>query len=170
MENNNSREFPVLITKHLTLRQLAENDVGEIFLLRSDANINRYLNRQPCRSLEEAAAFIQKIRSNKFLYWAITQTGHEKLVGTICLFDFSEELNKCEIGYELLPDFQGQGIMYEAVDQVIEFAMQSLGVKTIDAFTHKDNQSSTKLLLKSGFWKTESTEETNPDLVVFRRH
>jgi ribosomal-protein-alanine N-acetyltransferase len=34
-------------------------------------------------------------------------------VGTICLFGFSDENASCEIGYELLTNFQGQGIMKE---------------------------------------------------------
>ena len=91
-----------------------------------------------------------------------------KLIGTICLFGFSDELNKCEIGYELLTDYQGQGIMSEATQKIIEFAVHILGLKTIDAFTHKDNQSSTKLLQKFNFVKTEIIDETNPDLIVFR--
>jgi ribosomal-protein-alanine N-acetyltransferase len=48
--------------------------------------------------------------NHELLYWAITQTQNGKLIGTICLFDFSEELNQCEMGYELSTDYQGQGI------------------------------------------------------------
>jgi ribosomal-protein-alanine N-acetyltransferase len=87
------------------------------------------------------------------LYWAITATGNKKLIGTICLFDFSDELEKCEIGYELLTYSQGKGIMTEAIEKIIEFAVQTLELKTIDAFTPKDNVSSTKLLQKFNFKK-----------------
>ena len=168
MLNRALSTFPTLTTERLILRQLLESDVQEIFLLRSDTIINKFLDRKPSETLEDALNFIKNIKNNELLYWAIAQTHNGKLIGTICLFDFSDELNKCEIGYELLTDYQGQGIMNEATKKILEFAVYTLGLKTIDAFTHKDNQSSTKLLQKFNFEKTEIIDETNPNLIVFR--
>ena len=160
--------LPTLTTERLTLRQLLESDVQEIFSLRSDTIINKYLDRKPSETLEDALHFIKNIKNNGLLYWAIAQTSNGKLIGTICLFDVSDELNRCEIGYELLPDYQGQGIMAEATKEIIEFAVNILGIKIIEAFTHKDNQTSTKLLQKLKFEETEIIDETNPNLIVFR--
>ena len=168
MLNKALSTFPMLTTEWLTLRQLLESDVEEIFLLRSDRTVNKFLDRKPSETLEDALNFIKNIKKNELLYWAITQTNNGKLIGTICLFDFSDELDKCEIGYELLTDYQGQGIMSEATQKIIEFAVHTLGIKTIDAVTHKDNQSSTKLLQKFNFVKTKIRDETNPNLIVFR--
>jgi len=167
MENRNLKTFPTLTTERLTLRQLLDSDVPEIFLLRSDTLINKYLDRQPSKTLEDALKFIEKIKNNSLSYWAITQKENEKLIGTICLFGFSEELNKCEIGYELLTEYQGKGIMSEAAKKIIEYAIQTLELKTIDAYTHKDNQSSTKLLIKLKFERTDIVDETNSDLTLF---
>lgn len=75
---------------------------------------------------------------------------------------------KCEIGFELLTDYQGQGIMNEAIKKNIEYSVQILGLRTIDACAHKDNHSSIKLLQKFNFAKTEIVDETNPNLIVFR--
>src|SRR5665213_3227363 len=168
MINKNSSPFPTLKTERLVLRQLLDSDVEEIFSLRSDPIINKYLGRQPSKTLEDALAFIKSIKNNELLYLAITLAGNEKLIGTICLFDISAELKKCEIGYELLNNYQGQGIMIEATKKIIEYAAQTLGLKTIDAFTHKDNQGSTKLLQKLNFEQTEIIDETDSNLVVFR--
>jgi [ribosomal protein S5]-alanine N-acetyltransferase len=172
MLNKTLLTFPTLTTDRLTLRQPLESDVQEIFLLRSDAIANKYLGRQPAETVEEALSFIRKVnenfKNNEGFYWAITQADNGKLIGTICLFDFSDELKKCEIGYELLPNYQGQGIMTEALKKVIEFTFQTLGLNTIDAFTHKDNQSSTKLLLNFNFEETKIIDETNPNLLVYR--
>lgn len=164
--------FPTLITERLTLRQPLERDVQEIFLLRSDTIVNKYLDRQPTATVEEALSFIRKVnenfKNNAGLYWAITQTDNEKLIGTICLFDFSDKLKKCEIGYELMPNYQGQGIMNEALKKIIEFTFRTLGLETIDASTHKDNNSSIKLLQKFNFDKMTIIDEANPNLIVFR--
>ena len=162
------KTFPTFTTERLTLRQLLDNDVQEIFLLRSDTLINKYLDRQPSKTLEDALEFIEKIKSNSLSYWAIAQKGNEKLVGTICLFDVSEELKKCEIGYELLTEYQGKGIMREAAKKIIEYSIQTLGLKTIDAYTHKDNQSSTNLLKELKFMSTPTVGEKSSNLILFR--
>lgn len=98
MKHRKLKTFSILTTERLTLRQLSESDVQEIFLLRSNTLINKYLDRQLSKTLDDALEFIKEIKKKNLYYWAITQKGKEKLVGTICLFDVSEELEKCEIG------------------------------------------------------------------------
>jgi ribosomal-protein-alanine N-acetyltransferase len=168
MEHENLKAFPVLTTERLTLRQLADSDVQEIFLLRSDILINKYLGRQPSQTLEDALEFIEKVKKNSLSYWAIAQKRTQKLLGTICLYDMSEELKRCEIGYELLTEYQGKGIMREAAKEIIEYSIHTLGMKTIDAYTHKDNQNSTNLLKELKFISTDNGDEQNPNLLLFR--
>ena len=163
--------FPTLLTHRLTLRQLSKSDAEAIFKLRSDTEINKYLDRRRCESLEDAAAFIDNINENiktdGFYYWAISRIGNESLIGTICLFDLDAERTKCEIGYELLTEFQGSGIMLEAAKKVVEYARETIGVSRIDAVTHPQNHSSTKLLQKLNFEKLATTEQSS-DLMLFR--
>ncbi len=168
MKDNISFAFPTLNTDRLILRQLSESDAQEIFLLRSDANVNKYLGRKPNEYPEEALDFIRNIVKNEMLYWGIETKDSGKLAGTICLFDVSEEFKKCEIGYELLPDQQGKGIMAEAIRAILAFATDTLGMKEIDAVTHQDNENSSKALRKFNFEKTEFVDEENPDLILFR--
>ena len=159
--------FPILTTERLTLRQLAINDEQEIFTLRSDSEINKYLDRQISNTIDDARNFINKIIRSDSLYWAITLSDKNVLIGTICLFGFSVENYKCEIGYELLTNFQGQGIMKEAVEKVIDYAFNTIKVKKIEAFLHKDNQSSIKLLEKFSFKNSNEADKTNPDLICY---
>ncbi len=172
MINKAVSAFPTLTTKRLTLRQPLESDLQEIFLLRSNSMVNKYLGRQPSETIDEALNFIKNVNknfnNNDGCYWAITYTDNKKLIGTICLFNFSDELKMCEIGYELLPDYQRQGIMHEALEKITEFTFQTLGYKTIDAVTHKDNQRSTRLLQKFHFAKREIIDGNNSNLRVFR--
>ena len=169
MRDRNFKPFPVLKTERLTLRQLASTDDNEIFALRSSENVNKYLDRKPSKSIDDAKTFIQtinkNIEKNDSIYWAITLNDTDKLIGTICLFDFSDDNLKAEIGYELLPKFQGKGIMQEATSEVIDFAIQRIGLNLIEAYTHSENQSSTRLLEKFNFKKNSSSEE---NLMIFK--
>jgi len=171
MSNVTFTPFPILTTERLTLRQLVINDEQEIFALRSDSEINKYLDRKESKTIEDARSFIIKvtenIKNNGSIYWAITLSKSKTFVGTICLFDFSDENTKCEIGYELLPTFQRQGIMKEATEKIIDYAFQTIQIKRIEAFTHKDNQSSIKLLEKLAFQNSDDPDKTNSELTCY---
>jgi ribosomal-protein-alanine N-acetyltransferase len=171
MTNRNFTPFPILTTERLTLRQLSIDDQQNIFALRSDKEINKYLDRQISKTIEDAIDFINKINDNieknNSIYWAITLTKTRTFVGTICLFDFSNEKNSCEIGYELMINFQGKGIMKEAAGKVIDYAFQTLQFQKIIAFTHNGNQSSTKLLKRFNFIKSIEADKENSDFNIF---
>jgi len=163
--------FPILTTERLTLRQLEISDEQEIFTLRSDNDVNKYLDRKKANTIDVARDFINKVNENidknDSLYWAITFKDNNKLVGTICLFSFSNENDKCEIGYELLPNFQKQGIMQEAVEKVIDYAFTTIKVKNIDAIFHRDNQNSINLLRKFSFIDSNEPDKTDPNLIYY---
>ena len=167
MLNRTFTPFPILTTERLTLRQLIINDEQEIFALRSDSEINKYLDRQISKTIDDARNFINKIIKSDSLYWAITLSDKNILVGTICLFSFSDENDKCEIGYELLTNFQGQGIMKEAVEKVIDYAFNTIKVQKIEAFFHRENQSSIKLLEKFSFRNSNEPGKTDPGLLCY---
>lgn len=171
MVNRNFTPFPILTTERLTLRQLSTDDQQDIFILRSDIEINKYLDREPSKTIEDAIKFINKvndnIEKNNSIYWVITLTSTKTFVGTICLFGFSNEENSCEIGYELMTKFQRQGIMQEAIQSVIDFVFKTLELKKILAFTHYENQNSSNLLLKLNFLKSIAADKENPNLTIF---
>jgi len=172
MINLNFTKFPILTTERLRLRQLSHDDQLDIFALRSDAVINKYLDRKPSTTVEDALRFIdnvnENIKKNTSIYWAITLTETNTLVGTICLYNFSTENNSCEVGYELKTNFQGQGIMKEALELVINYTFETLQFCEIIAFTHKENQQSTKLLTTLQFSKFEDVLAENPDINIFK--
>ena len=171
MLNKTFTSFPILTTERLTLRQLVIADEQEIFNLRSDGEINKYLDRQVSNTIDDARNFINKvnenINKNDSLYWAITLSDRNILAGTICLFGFSDENDKCEIGYELLTNFQGQGIMKEAAEKVIDYAFNTIKVQKIEASLHKDNKRSIKLLEKLSFINSNEPGNTSPELICF---
>jgi len=171
MLNRSFTPFPILTTERLNLRRLLITDEQEIFTLRSDSEINKYLDRQVSNTIDDARKFInmvnENINRNDSLYWAITLSDRNILVGTICLFGFSDENDKCEIGYELLTNFQGQEIMKEAAEKVIDFAFNTIKVQKIEALVHRDNQSSIKLLEKLPFRNSNEPDKTSPELICF---
>lgn len=155
MQRINFNPFPVLETKRLILRQLEITDDDEIFSIRNNDQINKYLKRSKQESIVESIEFILKINkgisNNEWIYWAVTFKSKPGLIGTICFWNFSEDRAMAEIGYELTINYQGQGIMNEAVKCVLDFGFNCLGFEAIKAYTDKENQSSIDLLKRNNF-------------------
>ena len=158
----NLNPFPKLSTTRLLLRQLQLSDANEIFLLRADDSVNAFIDRQKATTIDDATAFINKIiaiqNNSEGLMWAITLKDAPKLIGSIGIYNIVKEKAEAEIGYELLPQYQGKGIMLEALKTAIKFGFDTLKLKTIVADSRVDNLRSVNLLEKCGFTKTDKTD------------
>jgi len=165
--------FPVLETDRLTLRAINLEDAKAIFGLRANREVNKYIQREPLKNLSESRAFIDQISNlvaaNNAIFWVIESKNSTELLGTIGLrnFDFAE--NYAEIGYEIHPDYQERGYMTEAFEEVLEYGFDKMELKTIEAFTHKNNLASITLLHKLDFdLQTDRTDEGFEDNRIYK--
>jgi ribosomal-protein-alanine N-acetyltransferase len=160
----NFTPFPTITTMRLVLRQLQGDDVQELFTLRTNEQVNRYLNRPLPGSLDDVKKFFsivnQITKDNEGLYWVITRNGENKLLGNIGLRNFDPEHRQAEIGFELHPDHQGQGIMQEAITHVLAYAFSDLGLQSIIAETAPGNLRSIQILQRHGFVKIDDLGNT----------
>ena len=173
-EKLNFTPFPELKTERLILRQLTEDDTQEIFFLRTDESVNLYIERPRPENINDAIDFILKtnngIKQNEMIDWAIMLKDAQKLIGTICLWNFSEDKTRAEVGFELKPDYQGKGIMNEALNKILEYGFETCHLTAIDGYTHKDNIGSIKLLKKNNFEQnTELKDNENSNNIIFTR-
>ena len=155
MLNINFTPFPYLETERLYLRALKTEDANEIFVLRTDESVNEFIKRPRAKTIDDALQHIEKINNNiendESILWAISMKNDPKLIGTICLWNIVKEKNHAEIGYELLPQFNGKGLMQEAFVKVIEYGFEKLQLKTIEAWLNVNNLRSIKILEKNNF-------------------
>jgi ribosomal-protein-alanine N-acetyltransferase len=119
----NFKPFPVLSTERLNLRRIIDEDIEEIFFLRSDIQMLQFLDRDPAKSIEEVIQWIQMINeaidNDQYIAWAITLKNETKLIGTITFWNIKKEHYRAEIGYALHMNYQGAGLMQEAIRAVI---------------------------------------------------
>lgn len=171
----NFTPFPVLNTDHLVLRILQREDAPELLALRSDDRVNEYIDRPPTTTLDEASSFITRIlsgiKNNTCLYWVITRKDSDSLVGTIGLWNFLPEKSLAEVGYELLPQHQGKGLMQEALSAVIGYGFRELDLDVLIASTHRRNAPSLRLLQRNNFQPDLEhefeTRENSPDFTGY---
>lgn len=161
-----------LETERLILKPIDESHAEDILKIRSNEVVNKFVKRIPPKTNYDALDFIltikKRIRNNESLYWGISYNNQQNLIGTICLWNFSEDRTEAEVGYELLPDHHRKGIMSEALSAVLNFGFNELNLLEILAFTNKFNENSKGLLVKHDFVLQEGRiDEGFPDNLVF---
>ncbi len=166
----NFSPFPVLETPRLVLRAVTPDDADEIFELRSNPEVGRYIERQPHADKNETLTWIENIilkglAENRSIQWAITLKGQPKLIGTACLWNLRPETAEAELGFDLMPEHWGKGYMQEAVAAIIQYGFETLHLKLMDAYTLPENTASVKLLTRHGFVLTG--KDTESPCVIF---
>lgn len=156
--------FPELETERLILRQITAEDLNEFFLLKSDERLLKGYNAK-AKTYEEARRSLQRINEeiskNEWIDWGITLKNENKVIGTICFWNIDKELSKAEIGYELMFEQQGKGIMSEAIKVVIQYGFDKMKLNLIEALPYSYNISSLKLLERNGFARNGSFREND---------
>lgn len=149
--------FPVLTTSRLILKEIIPGDCNDIFTMRADKRIMQYIDRPLAKTVDDAKVLIQKITmslaSDEGITWGIFLKENPNLIGTIGYWRIDKENHRAEIGYMLHYDFQGKGLMQEAISTVIEFGFNNMKIHSIEANVNPSNSRSIKLLEKNNFIK-----------------
>lgn len=155
MKQPDFSQFPILSTQRFTLRPLSLEDTPVIYQLRSDPKVAHLTGREAIVRMDEATAYIKKIDGmisrNECILWGISYQNSKEMIGAICLWNFNIPNETVEIGYELLPEFHGKGVMSEVVPSVVKYGFRVMAAKSIIAFPSAENPASVKLLEKIGF-------------------
>lgn len=148
--------FPTMETDRLLLRQMTLADAPALHRLRSSKTVMQYINRPLTQTLNEAEGWVNIIMDavarNEGITWTIClKQVPEEHIGNIGIWRIDKANHRGEIGYMLEPSLQGKGIMYEALQPVLAYGFQQLGLHSIEAQIDPRNQASAALLLKAGF-------------------
>ena len=160
----NFTPFPEIKTERLLLRKMKKPDVREIFFLRSNEDVMKYIDRPRAASILDAELFLeivmQSLTANDGISWGITMKEEPgKLIGYIGYWRMKKEHYRAEIGYSLNPAFWRKGIMKEAILSVVDYGFNSMNLHSIEANINADNTASAGLLEATGFIKEAHFKE-----------
>ncbi len=151
----NFTPFPTLTTNRLVLRKITLEDAPELFFLRTDGRVMKYIERPRPKNLEETIIFINMISDlrdkNEIITWGIALKEDPKLIGTVVYLNIKKEHYRAEFGYALHPDHWRKGIMDEVAKAVLNYGFNVLKFHSIEANINPENIASQKLLEKNGF-------------------
>ena len=164
MRELNFHPFPEIETERILLRQLSEDDAGELYFLRSDPEVLKYIGREPAKSVKATAEFIGQINAdideNIVILWGMALKDNPyKIIGTVCIWHIMKEHSRGELGYVLHPGFWKKGLMKEALTAVVNYAFDKLEFHSLEADVHPGNVASVALLESMGFVKEAHFKE-----------
>jgi ribosomal-protein-alanine N-acetyltransferase len=153
--SNIESSFPDLETKRLRLRQLTMDDIDFVYQHFSNPRVTEFLLDEPPLSdisqAREIIEFYQQPETKCLYRWGISLKNDGQLVGTCGFHKWNKRDLHAEIGYDLSPDFWGQGIMSEALRAAIQNGFGRMGLNRIAAIVYPLNQRSLQVLHKLGF-------------------
>jgi ribosomal-protein-alanine N-acetyltransferase len=166
MINLNFTQFPALTTQRLILRQITDADINEFYILKSDERLLKGYHGKP-KTYDEARLFLKRlneeIKTGESITWGIALKADNKLIGSICYWNINSEESKAEIGYELMHDWHGKGIMREALKSVAQYGFDVMRLEVIEALPYSAHTASVKLLEKCGFLKVREFSDAGED-------
>lgn len=134
--------FPTISTERLLLRQFTQNDLENVFKGLSHPEIIKYygISYMTLEETREQMKFFADLEKNKTgIWWAICSLDNKTFYGAGGLNSLSKEHLKAEIGFWLLTDFWGQGIMLEAMPLIYRYGFETLGLHRIEGFVETGN-------------------------------
>lgn len=135
-------EFPVIKTERLLLRQFVSSDLENVFKGLSDPEIIKYYGvsyntLEDTKAQMQFFADIEKERTG--IWWAVCSKDNKTFYGAGGLNSLSKEHKKAEIGFWLLTEFWGKGIMKEALPIICNCGFDNLGLHRIEGLVETDN-------------------------------
>jgi [ribosomal protein S5]-alanine N-acetyltransferase len=153
----NFNPFPTLETDRLLLRQIIRTDADALFIIRSDAEVMRYIPRPIATTVDDVFPFIEMLddflEKGERINWAIVLKETNQLVGMIGFVNMKLAHYRAEVGYALAAKFHRKGIMTEALKRIVQFGFETMKLHSIEAIVDADNKASNALLVDFGFVK-----------------
>lgn len=152
--NNVFKDFNIIESERLIIRKLEISDAEDIFEFTSLNETSFFLTWHPHISKDETKQFVysvlDKYNKNEPSQWAIELKNEKKVIGIAGFINLYSEHSKGEIAYVLSPDYQNKGYMTEALNSIIHFGFDVIGLNRIEAKMEIDNFASEKTLQKIG--------------------
>ncbi|KQC09197.1 MAG: hypothetical protein APR54_13075 [Candidatus Cloacimonas sp. SDB] len=157
--------LPPLYTRSLIIKQFSLEDVNAIFKMSREISLRTWLPDQVYESIAETEKILHSL-INQYddpgnpkispVVLGIFLKNSDNLIGHIGL---SPQLDEVEIGYAIGEEYQGKGYASEAVAVFSDWCFQAFDLSVIYGITAAANESSCRVLEKSGFILINQTEK-----------
>ncbi len=145
------RRYPLIETERLVLRLIRASDAAAVFEYAKIPGIGEAAGWLTHTTMKESKRFIQDVLFRRTPHepgpFALTLKPSDALIGVIELHTFVAGF-KAQLGMVIHPDYQRQGLMYEATLAMLVYGFEHLNLKRISYHYFPDNAASKALCEK----------------------
>lgn len=149
--------FPALETDRLILRELTQADAPWYLAHFSRPEIVSGSGFPAPADLDAAREELDRFVIDLFarrtgLRWGLALRGEDELIGSAGLYAWRDAPEPAaELGYDLAPEYWGRGLMTEALNAIVAYAFDALGIVRLTATVIVGNERSCRTLERAGF-------------------
>ncbi len=160
-------------TERLLLRRWNENDAENLYKYACDPDVGPIAGWPAHQSIDESRDVIRNVLNGKEAY-AICLKEDGRAIGAIELklnghTDLTDRDDECEMGFWLGKPFWGQGIMPEAVKEMLRHAFEDLEMSKVWIGYYEGNTRSKRVQEKCGFRYQYRSENVDVPLMHEKR-
>jgi len=157
INKNIFKSFPELESERLLFRKITTDDAKDLFALRTNDDVLRFMDVIRFNSIEDASNMIinleESFKKESGINWSIIEKQSNNFIGYFGFWRIIPEHCRAEIGYALDPEYWGGGYMYETINRMVRFGFKEMNLHSIEANVNPLNGRSKKTLERTGFKK-----------------
>jgi len=147
--------LPTLSASRLDLRWLTREDAPALLAIFGDDDVMEFWSSPPLADMLAATALMDEIHrffaARELFQWGICPRQTNQVIGTCTLLNIDLTHRRAELGIALARSAWGCGYATEALELLIGFAFQTLGLHRLEADIDPENERSLRLFESQGF-------------------
>lgn len=148
-------KFACFETEGLILRPFSYEDGEHFFEIVSNPENLPFIFPAVMDKELAFATMVEKFMRSPLGNWALVDKASGRMIGALCFEKIDERQLTAELSYFLKKDYWGQGLMTEAVKNLVFLAFYEIGLKELTIITHEENIASQMVAKKTGFVQVE---------------
>ncbi|MDO5716677.1 MAG: GNAT family N-acetyltransferase [Tissierellia bacterium] len=142
-----------LETKRLILRPWKLEDAEYLYMYAKEPEVGPSAGWPPHQSVEESREIIEKILSAEYTFALVCKETNHPIgsMGLSMKSDLVEKDGEAEVGYWIGVPFWGQGLVTEALEEVLRYAFEDLMLDKVWVSCFVENHGSKRVQEKCGF-------------------
>lgn len=147
-------KLPTLQTERLILRKITLDDAEDVFGYCSDPEVFKFVGGKVHKTIKDSKEFLEEIFEKygrrEIVIWGLFHKEHSKLIGDCGFIKWDPPQARVELDYLLSREYWNQGLMTEAVKEVIRFGFEKMRLNRIQAICEVANVASARVMEKAG--------------------
>jgi RimJ/RimL family protein N-acetyltransferase len=164
-------------TNRLIISKITLDDAAFFLELVNTPNFIKYIGDRNLKTVEDAKTYLKNGTLKSYedfgfgFYKLLLKEENNKAIGT-CGLVKREQLDNVDIGFAMLPEYEGKGFGYESCIAVLKLAKEQFKLNKVLAITLPTNNNSIKLLEKIGlsYEKRVKPFEDDKELLLFAKN